>query len=96
MTLKEYCELVMSMPDYKFHEPYNGEILLVSDCWYPCIVFEDSRAGIEAAHRGGMRAVGIGRAEQLEEADIVIPGFEDADIRILERKIEQREKGESL
>ena len=61
-----------------------------------CIVFEDSRAGIEAAHRGGMRAVGIGRAEQLEEADIVIPGFEDADIRILERKIEQREKGESL
>lgn len=41
MTLKEYCELVMSMPDYKFHEPYNGKIQLVSDRWYPCVIFED-------------------------------------------------------
>lgn len=41
MTLKEYSELVMSMPDYKFHEPCNGEILLVNDRWYLCVVFED-------------------------------------------------------
>lgn len=40
-----------------------------------CIVFEDSTAGIEAAHRGGMKAVGVGRKEDLPEADAWISGF---------------------
>lgn len=40
-----------------------------------CIVFEDALAGIEAAHRGGMKAVGIGSPEVLTEADLVVPGF---------------------
>lgn len=40
-----------------------------------CVVFEDSAAGIEAAHRGGMKAIGIGTAQQLPEADLTIPGF---------------------
>lgn len=39
-----------------------------------CIVFEDSAAGIQAAHRGGMKAVGIGTPELLPEADITYPG----------------------
>lgn len=30
-----------------------------------CLVFEDSAAGIEAAHRGGMKAIGIGTARLL-------------------------------
>lgn len=45
---------------------------LASEC---CVVFEDSVAGIEAAHRGGMKAVGVGRPEDLPEADTLIPGF---------------------
>lgn len=40
-----------------------------------CLVFEDSAAGIEAAHRGGMKAIGIGTARQLPAADLTIPGF---------------------
>ena len=40
-----------------------------------CIVFEDAAAGIEAGHRGGMRCVGIGKREDLPEADYLIPGF---------------------
>lgn len=40
-----------------------------------CIVFEDAEAGIEAAHRGGMKAIGVGTKENLPEADVVIPGF---------------------
>ncbi len=40
-----------------------------------CIVFEDSAAGVEAAHAGGMKAVGVGRREDLPEADIWITGF---------------------
>lgn len=40
-----------------------------------CIVFEDAAAGIEAGHRGSMRCVGIGKKEDLPEADYLIPGF---------------------
>ncbi len=36
------------------------------------VVFEDAEAGIEAAKRGGMYAVGVGRAEVLTEADWVV------------------------
>ena len=47
-------------------------VKLPAEC---CIVFEDSVAGIEAAHRGGMKAVGVGRKEDLPEADAWITGF---------------------
>lgn len=40
-----------------------------------CLVFEDAVAGIEAAHRGGMKAVGVGSAAVLAGAELVIPGF---------------------
>lgn len=41
-----------------------------------CTVFEDAAAGIEAARRAGMKAVGVGDPAILHEADFVIPGFE--------------------
>ena len=37
-----------------------------------CVVFEDAVAGIEAAKRGGMRAVGIGEPTVLTQADLVV------------------------
>ena len=40
-----------------------------------CVVFEDAEAGIEAAHRAGMSAVGIGNANVLKDAEIIIPGL---------------------
>jgi beta-phosphoglucomutase len=40
-----------------------------------CVVFEDAQAGIEAAKAGNMRAIGIGEAEMLGQADKVIPTF---------------------
>ncbi|MCM1031290.1 MAG: beta-phosphoglucomutase [Oscillibacter sp.] len=42
-----------------------------------CLVFEDAVAGVEAAHRGGMKCVGVGDPEVLCEADYHIGGFED-------------------
>ncbi|HWZ87647.1 MAG TPA: beta-phosphoglucomutase [Polyangiaceae bacterium] len=40
-----------------------------------CVVYEDAAAGVEAAKAGGMYAVGIGLAENLPGADIVVPGL---------------------
>lgn len=40
-----------------------------------CMVFEDAAAGVEAAHRAGMRCVGVGSAEMLSAADMVISTF---------------------
>ena len=40
-----------------------------------CIVFEDASAGVEAAKRAGMKAVGVGDATILDEADQVISSF---------------------
>jgi beta-phosphoglucomutase len=54
-----------------------------------CIVFEDSIAGVLAAHSGGMKAVGIGEKEVLIEADVVIPGFEGILIEDLEARLIQ-------
>jgi beta-phosphoglucomutase len=44
------------------------------------IVFEDAEKGIEAAVAGGFYAVGIGKALSLDDAHIIIPGFEYIDI----------------
>ena len=38
-----------------------------------CIVVEDAIAGLEAARRAGMKALGIGTRERLPNADIVVP-----------------------
>jgi beta-phosphoglucomutase len=38
-----------------------------------CLVFEDAKAGIEAALAGGMKCVGVGNAELLYRADVVVP-----------------------
>ncbi|MFT4031998.1 MAG: beta-phosphoglucomutase [Siphonobacter sp.] len=49
-----------------------------------CIVFEDAVAGIEAAHRGGMKAVGVGSPAVLTEANLVISGFVGLSLQALE------------
>ena len=44
-----------------------------------CIVFEDAEKGVEAALDGGFYTVGVGSHDVLDEAHIVIPGFEYID-----------------
>lgn len=50
-----------------------------------CIVFEDAAAGIQAAHAGGMTAVGIGSRTALPEADLILDGFTDITIMEVEQ-----------
>ena len=49
-----------------------------------CLVFEDAIAGVEAAHNGGMKCIGIGDPGILTKADKIIPGFTDATLDLIE------------
>ncbi|CCQ96377.1 Beta-phosphoglucomutase [[Clostridium] ultunense Esp] len=52
-----------------------------------CVVFEDAEAGIEAAKRAGMYAVGIGSYQRLSKADLVIPSLNGFTLLDLEKKL---------
>ncbi|TCC92208.1 beta-phosphoglucomutase [Pedobacter frigiditerrae] len=49
-----------------------------------CVVFEDAIAGVQAAKAGNMKAVGIGEAAILNEADLVVKGLFEMTIEKLE------------
>lgn len=49
-----------------------------------CVVFEDAIAGVQAAKHGNMKAVGIGKADVLTEADLVVAGLNEMTIEKLE------------
>jgi len=49
-----------------------------------CVVFEDAIAGIAAARAAGMKAIGIGDAAVLSEADDVLPGLQQVTIAQLQ------------
>ncbi len=50
-----------------------------------CVVFEDSQAGVEAGNRGGMYTIGVGDETVLDRAHVVIPGFENQDLKLFNR-----------
>lgn len=53
-----------------------------------CLVFEDAVSGIRAAKSAGMKTIGITTtqdAERLDEADLIIRGFENIENRIFYR-----------
>lgn len=45
-----------------------------------CMVFEDAKAGIDAAKQAGMLAIGVGKQENLSNADIIIKNLEEIDL----------------
>lgn len=57
-----------------------------------CIVFEDSRAGAQAAHAGKMVCVGIGTPQHLPEADLWMPGFVKVTIKEIEAALREHRK----
>ncbi|MCU0570887.1 MAG: beta-phosphoglucomutase [Oculatellaceae cyanobacterium Prado106] len=48
-----------------------------------CVVVEDSASGIEAAIAAGMKSVGLGPAERVGAADVVLPSLENVQFRDL-------------
>ncbi len=53
-----------------------------------CIVFEDAVAGVEAGKRAGMKVIGIGKPDVLNEADWVIDGFKGMALETLISKLQ--------
>ena len=53
-----------------------------------CFVFEDAQAGVEGAKRAGMRVVGIGDREILQQAEIVVTGFPEIEPVVILSHIE--------
>ena len=52
-----------------------------------CVVFEDSMAGIVAAHNGGMKAVGVGNREVEGCGDAFISSFTEMNASVVVKKI---------
>lgn len=51
-----------------------------------CIVFEDAYAGIEAAKKAGMLAIGVGNRKNLPHADVLVETLENLDLSVLKSK----------
>ncbi|NNE13934.1 MAG: beta-phosphoglucomutase [Saprospiraceae bacterium] len=49
------------------------------------VVFEDAYNGIEAAKQGGFFAIGVGDENELDNADVVIPGMADFNLNTLKQ-----------
>ncbi|WP_224485184.1 beta-phosphoglucomutase [Robertkochia aurantiaca] len=49
-----------------------------------CVVFEDSSAGVTAAKRAGMIAIGIGDQQVLGHADFVFPDLKEMSVNFIE------------
>lgn len=52
-----------------------------------CVVFEDAKAGVEAANRAGMLSVAVGDAEVLKEAEYVFSSFAEISTEFIEEII---------
>lgn len=51
------------------------------------VVFEDALKGIQAANTGGFYSIGVGDATQLKEANHVISGFENFELKDLKNLV---------
>ncbi|NBC82389.1 MAG: beta-phosphoglucomutase [Bacteroidetes bacterium] len=49
------------------------------------VVFEDAKAGVEAAINGGMKCVGVGQQDILKKADLIVPGLDHVQLSDLHK-----------
>jgi beta-phosphoglucomutase len=98
VTLRDYFEVIVSAEDVKQGKPEPEIFLKVlaqlnaqlrksgAISAAECLVIEDSREGIRAARKAGMRCLAVTnshRAEQLRDADAVVSSLEEAGIPFL-------------
>jgi beta-phosphoglucomutase len=79
LGIRDQFDVVVDGTKVKKSKP-DPEVFLLGSEWLgvlpsQCVVFEDAAAGVEAAKAAGMAAVGIGSADNLPRADLVVPGL---------------------
>ncbi|MBI4488995.1 MAG: HAD family phosphatase [Deltaproteobacteria bacterium] len=100
ITLRKYFQVIVSTEDVSQGKP-NPEIFIKAlsllneqkisaRSIHPleCLVVEDSKEGILAAHRAGMRCLAVANshlAEELTEAEAVVKGLDEVTIPFLEK-----------
>ena len=92
LTLLELFDVDVSGRDFEHGKP-DPEMFLTAAhelgvASQHAIVIEDAAAGVEAAKRGGMAAIGIARADDADllaaaEADIVVSSLDEVDVAAL-------------
>jgi beta-phosphoglucomutase family hydrolase len=94
LGLKDFFASIVSAEDVSHGKP-DPEVFLVAASRIDrppakCVVFEDAIVGIEAAHRGGMKAVAVASTnpfEALKNADIVVHRLDELSIPQLEKLV---------
>ena len=90
-NLKAYFDVITTAEEVRFTKP-DPDLFLETAVKLGvepavCLVIEDAKAGITAAHRAGMKVVGIARDEdykgQLKKADLVVNDFTELSSEIL-------------
>ncbi len=92
LGIREYFPAIIGAEDVTEHKPHphiflaTAEKLGMKPQW--CVVIEDAKAGIEAAKRAQMKAIGIihqyQQEDELKHADIIIKDFSELSCRRIE------------
>lgn len=84
LGLRDLFDTVVSGDDVQKSKPDPEGFLLAAERLgvppFHCLVFEDAEAGLEAARRAGMKAIGVGSPESLPNAAETIPDFCSIDL----------------
>lgn len=77
LQLDDYFDYIADAEAVPHAKPFPDIFLAGMDAFglkpEECVGIEDARTGIEAIHRAGMKAVGVGTPSEMEEADLVLP-----------------------
>ncbi|MDT2478012.1 beta-phosphoglucomutase [Enterococcus avium] len=88
--LQDYFDMIVDGNDVSKAKPDPEVFLLgakrIGIPASQCIVFEDAYAGIEAAKKAGMLAIGVGNRKSLPHADVLVETLENLDLSVLKSK----------
>ena len=92
LQVEKYFNYIANAAKIERSKPYPDIFL---DCAYRlgtavenCVGIEDAKAGIDAIHRAGMKAVGVGNRSQMLEADLVLDGTKELSLELLKKLME--------
>ena len=92
LSIAPYFGAITSAEDVQRGKPDPQVFLLAAErLGVPparCVVVEDAPAGVEGAHRGGMRAIGVRSSHAALPADIAVDSLADLDDDAFDRLLE--------